>query len=438
MEKSKKIISMALALCTVLSAASTAAFAADEIQRTSIKIAAVDESTQIKNAIKAIRSIEKTADVYNDMTPDAFLKAMAKVIPEDSDVTLSFDKETDYRIWNATSQKDGMIVVNILFTCGVYKQHEMFDMKIPMFTGEAAIANADNEKVEEDASAVNARIKTIAVTNDSTKEEILEIARETVKNGSTVEWEDDFEMVNSTKTAVGSIKGTLRLTLNSSSKTVSVSKLIRLDIPENQNIKRTLPKSQSQTPAEPEKQPEATDKPSEPQKTAPVFTDVADSDYFAKAVAWAVEKNITAGTTNTTFSPADTCTRAQILTFLWRAVGSPKATAANPFSDVTENDYYYDAAIWASEKGMVTGDKFEGNTPCTRSSTVTYLWMNADAPDAIYADEFEDVDEDADYAEAVAWAVDNEITSGTSETEFSPDAICSRGQIVTFLNRAIK
>ena len=151
-----------------------------------------------------------------------------------------------------------------------------------------------------------------------------------------------------------------------------------------------------------------------------------------------MEKNITAGTSATTFSPDDTCTRAQIITFLWRAVGSPKATTENPFSDVKESDYYYDAAIWASEKGMVSGSTFDANTPCTRASTVTYLWKNANSPQTVASDNFADVSADADYAEAVAWAVEEDVTSGTSDTTFSPDTICSRGQIVTFLNRAIQ
>lgn len=167
------------------------------------------------------------------------------------------------------------------------------------------------------------------------------------------------------------------------------------------------------------------------------FSDVADSAYYANAVSWAVDRKITTGTTATTFSPDDTCTRAQILTFLWRAVGSPKASAENPFRDVSASDYYYDAAIWASEKGMVTGDTFAANTPCTRASTVVYLWKNAGAPQDAYTGTFEDVAAGSDYAQAVSWAVAQEVTSGTSQSTFSPEMICNRGQIVTFLNRSI-
>lgn len=168
------------------------------------------------------------------------------------------------------------------------------------------------------------------------------------------------------------------------------------------------------------------------------FTDVSSDAYYAQAVNWAVEKNITSGTTKTTFSPDDTCTRAQILTFLWRAVGSPKAEGTNPFTDVNSGHYYYDAAVWAYQKGMVSGDKFSATTPCTRASTVMYLWKNAGSPDIDTVSTFTDVTADVLYAKAVSWAVQNGVTSGTSETTFSPDTTCTRGQIVTFLNRAIK
>lgn len=167
------------------------------------------------------------------------------------------------------------------------------------------------------------------------------------------------------------------------------------------------------------------------------FTDVKTTDYYADSVKWAVEKAITAGTTETTFSPNQTCTRAQILTFLWRAFGSPEADIENPFDDVTPDDYYYDAAIWAYENGMVEGDKFEGDTPCTRASTVVYLWKNAGMPEGSAASAFEDVPADSDFAQAVSWAVETGVTAGTSDTTFSPDMICSRGQIVAFLDRAI-
>lgn len=166
----------------------------------------------------------------------------------------------------------------------------------------------------------------------------------------------------------------------------------------------------------------------------PAFTDVADSAYYAASVAWAVEKGITAGTTETTFSPNNTCTTAQILTFLWRAKGQPEPTIANPFSDVAESAYYYKAALWAYENGMVSGTTFGGGTPCTRSATVTYLWKLAGSPDAAPST-FTDVASGAEYAPAVAWAVEKGVTGGTTATTFSPDNTCTRGQIVTFLHR---
>ena len=165
------------------------------------------------------------------------------------------------------------------------------------------------------------------------------------------------------------------------------------------------------------------------------FTDVKTGDYFAEPVLWAVEKKITAGTSKTTFSPNENCSVAQILTFLWRANGSPEPTTANPFSDVKSGDYYVDAAAWAYEKGLVSGTTFGGNTPCTRSMAVTYMWKAAGSPSAEAAS-FADVSAVADYAQAVAWAVERGVTAGTSATTFSPDSVCTRGQIVTFLYRA--
>lgn len=275
-------------------------------------------------------------------------------------------------------------------------------------------------------------------------------------------------------------------------------------------------------------------------QTVSGFTDVKESDYFATPVVWAVNKKITAGTSDTTFSPNQNCTVAQILTFLWRANGSYKSRKDNPFSDVKSTDYYYNAALWAYEKGIVTGSTFGGNRPCTRAMAVTYMWkaagisatapadfditdkgylaeyygsssdvvipsnvtvislywykqdsdkltsvtipssvtsieksafafcrnltdvyyegneaqwkaINAERPDeellkaTIHYNSkmpgvdtgFTDVPSTADYAQAVKWAVDNGVTSGISATTFSPDSVCTRGQIVTFLHRAL-
>ena len=167
------------------------------------------------------------------------------------------------------------------------------------------------------------------------------------------------------------------------------------------------------------------------------FTDVKKTDWFADPVLWAVEKNITAGTSDTTFSPNADCTTAQILSFLWRANGSPKPTTVNPFSDVKSGDYFADAAAWAYEKGIVSGETFGGNTLCTRSMAVTYMWKAAGSPNAGRSD-FTDVPASADYASAVAWAVEQGVTAGTSNTTFSPDSVCTRGQIVSFLYRGLE
>lgn len=168
------------------------------------------------------------------------------------------------------------------------------------------------------------------------------------------------------------------------------------------------------------------------------FSDVSEDAYYSSAVKWAVQNNVTTGTSATTFSPDDTCTRAQILTFMWRALGSPEPTIKNPYNDVKESDYYYKPAVWAREKGILDSSepKFNANTPCKRSDTMKYFWLYAGSPTATTA-AFTDVSLKRDYFDAVNWAVASGITSGTSATTFSPDLICSRAQIVTFLLRAI-
>ncbi|MBR3641839.1 MAG: S-layer homology domain-containing protein, partial [Oscillibacter sp.] len=165
------------------------------------------------------------------------------------------------------------------------------------------------------------------------------------------------------------------------------------------------------------------------------FLDVPPDFWCEKQVAWAVKEGITNGTTATTFSPNATCTRAQILTFLYRAAGEPSVTSANPFTDVKTSEYFYGAAIWAYEKGMVGGGTFAGATTCTRAETVSHLWKYAGAPAASGAS-FTDIASDADYAQAVSWAVANGVTNGTTATTFSPENTCTRAQIVTFLYRA--
>ena len=158
------------------------------------------------------------------------------------------------------------------------------------------------------------------------------------------------------------------------------------------------------------------------------FTDVKTGDYFADPVLWAVEKKITAGTSATTFAPNATCTQSQILTFLWRAKGEPKPTGT-----VSGTQYYATAAQWAKEQGLT--DNFSAEADCTRAMVVTYLWKLAGSPKTGTSN-FTDVSANADYAQAVAWAVEQGITSGTGNGQFSPASTCTRGQIVTFLYRA--
>ena len=165
------------------------------------------------------------------------------------------------------------------------------------------------------------------------------------------------------------------------------------------------------------------------------FADVSSSSYYFNSVLWAVDKGITNGTSATTFSPDATCTRGQIITFLWRAAGSPVPTGSAAVSDVSADDYYYKAVQWAYAMGMASGSSFHPGSPCTRGMTVDFMWKAADRPNAAAAS-FTDVPAGSQYAAAVAWALDQGVTSGTSNTTFSPDSTCTRSQVATFLYRA--
>ena len=170
------------------------------------------------------------------------------------------------------------------------------------------------------------------------------------------------------------------------------------------------------------------------------FTDISESDYFYDAVLWAADKGITSGVTDTLFAPNSSCTRAQMVTFLWRANGSPAVDYAMSFTDVPADAYYADAVRWAVSEGITSGTSettFAPDMTVTRAQTVTFLYRAAGTP-AVYGGSFTDVDANAYYANAVAWAVSEDITSGTGATTFSPDAPCTRAQIVTFLYRDAK
>lgn len=167
------------------------------------------------------------------------------------------------------------------------------------------------------------------------------------------------------------------------------------------------------------------------------FSDVPSGAWYEDAVSWGVKEQITMGTSETTFSPNTTCTNAEILTMIWRACGSPIPDSQNPFADVSETSFYYHPATWAYENNMLTDGNFSPNKPCTRSMAVKYLWEKAGAPRPTESVAFSDVEQNTDYAQAVAWAVEQGITYGTSETEFSPSELCSRAQIITFLYRDV-
>lgn len=169
------------------------------------------------------------------------------------------------------------------------------------------------------------------------------------------------------------------------------------------------------------------------------FTDVANSDYYYDAVQWAVEKEITSGTSDNSFSPSRICTRGQMVAFLWRAMGSPEPAATNsPFVDVSQGAYYYKAVLWAVENKITAGTTattFAPTATVTRGQTVTFLWRAAGKPAATMANPYTDISKGVYNYDAVLWAAEKGITQGTTSTTFSPNTPCTRAQIVTFLHR---
>lgn len=172
-----------------------------------------------------------------------------------------------------------------------------------------------------------------------------------------------------------------------------------------------------------------------------VFTDVKEGAYYVDAVNWAVDKKVTSGKTETTFAPNDSCTRAQAVTFLWRAAGSPEPTASEmTFTDVKADSYYYKAVLGAVENKITSGMSdtlFAPDATCSRSQIVTFLYRMQNSPESKAENPFTDVKADAYYANAVLWAVENGVTTGASATTFDPAGDCTRGQIVTFLYRCL-
>ncbi len=177
---------------------------------------------------------------------------------------------------------------------------------------------------------------------------------------------------------------------------------------------------------------------------AATFTDVKEGAYYYDAVDWAVnhKPQITKGMTATIFGPDLTCTRAQVVTFLWRAIGNEeKMTITNPFEDVKTNDYYYNSAVWAAREKITTGTDakhFSPDNPCTREQVATFLWRAMGEPKtSLTKSPFTDVQNKSAYSyTAILWAYENGITTGKTETTFGPADPCTRGQIVTFLYRA--
>ena len=170
------------------------------------------------------------------------------------------------------------------------------------------------------------------------------------------------------------------------------------------------------------------------------FVDVPKDAYYADAVDWAVKNAITTGTSETTFSPNEGCTRAQVVTFLWRAAGEPEATTTSTFSDVSADKYYAAAVAWAVENKITEGigdGKFGPDQTCTRGQIVTFLWRYQHTPVPTTNASFSDVADTAYYAQPVAWAVENQITNGVGDNKFAPNDTCTRAQVVTFLYRCM-
>ena len=177
-----------------------------------------------------------------------------------------------------------------------------------------------------------------------------------------------------------------------------------------------------------------------PAPTVNPFVDVPEGSFYYDAVLWAVEKGVTTGTSATTFEPDGSCTRAQAVTFLWRVAGCPAPkSAAMPFTDVKAGSFYYDAVLWAVENGITKGTSettFEPEADCTRAQIVTLIWRAQKTPAAGTDNPFNDVKAGSFYETAVLWAVKAGVTKGTSAVTFEPEGICTRGQVVTFLYRA--
>ena len=170
------------------------------------------------------------------------------------------------------------------------------------------------------------------------------------------------------------------------------------------------------------------------------FEDVPEDSFYFLPVLWAVDEGITNGTSATTFNPGGDLLRAQVVTMLWRHAGSPVVQIDNPFTDVKEGDWYYNAVLWAVSEGITNGTSATTFGPAgvtNRAQVVTFLWRYLDSPDAVAENPFTDVDDDAWYGKPILWAVENGITNGMSATEFGVNTNCNRAHMVTFLYQAM-
>ena len=170
------------------------------------------------------------------------------------------------------------------------------------------------------------------------------------------------------------------------------------------------------------------------------FEDVPEDSFYFLPVLWAVDEGITNGTSATTFNPGGDLLRAQVVTMLWRHAGSPVVEISNPFTDVKEGEWYYNAVLWAVSEGITNGTSATTFGPAgvtNRAQVVTFLWRYLDSPDAVAENPFTDVDDDAWYGKPILWAVENGITNGMSATEFGVNTNCNRAYMVTFLYRAM-
>ena len=176
-------------------------------------------------------------------------------------------------------------------------------------------------------------------------------------------------------------------------------------------------------------------KPSEPEAPVQIagFTDVMSNDDFARAVPWAVENGIAEPSSKTTFSPNEPCTRGQVVEYIYRWQGSPKASGKNPFKDVKSSDSFYNAVRWASKNGFIDGKTFNGNAPCTRGDALEILYKCSGSMSMIAIDKFTDVPRSSKYQQPVSWAYYCAIAKPTTKTTFEPESVCTKGQIVTFI-----